>query len=70
MEEDIKDVRTAAIKFLNAMDKAVDITLVDFDTEVRVARGTAPATTRDSSSASGCGSPTDGPRSTTRWASI
>ena len=38
MEEDIKDVRTAAIKFLNAMDSAVDITLVDFDTEVRVAR--------------------------------
>jgi Ca-activated chloride channel family protein len=40
MEEDIKDVRTAAIKFLNAMDTAVDITLVDFDTEVRVARYT------------------------------
>ena len=38
MEEDIKDVRTAAMKFLNAMEQAVDITLVDFDTEVRVAR--------------------------------
>ena len=38
MEADIKDVRTAAIKFLNAVDTAVDITLVDFDTEVRVAR--------------------------------
>jgi Ca-activated chloride channel homolog len=38
MEEDIKDVRTAAIKFLNAIDSAVDITLVDFDTEVRVGR--------------------------------
>jgi Ca-activated chloride channel homolog len=38
MEEDIKDVRTAAIKFLNTMDSAVDITLVDFDSEVRVAR--------------------------------
>lgn len=38
MEADIKDVRTAAIKFLNAMDTAVEITLVDFDTEVRVAR--------------------------------
>jgi Ca-activated chloride channel homolog len=37
MEEDIKDVRTAAIKFLNAMEQAVDITLVDFDTEVRKA---------------------------------
>ena len=38
MEEDIKDVRTAAVKFLNAMESAVDITLVDFDTEVRVSR--------------------------------
>jgi Ca-activated chloride channel family protein len=38
MEDDIKDVRTAAIKFLNTMDKAEDITLVDFDTEIRVAR--------------------------------
>ena len=35
MENDIKDVRTAAIKFLNEMEQAVDITLVDFDTEVR-----------------------------------
>jgi VWFA-related protein len=41
MEEDIKDVRTAAVKFLNAMEAAVDITLVDFDTEVRVARYTS-----------------------------
>jgi Ca-activated chloride channel homolog len=41
MEDDIKDVRTAAIKFLNAMDGAVDITLVDFATEVRVARYTS-----------------------------
>src|SRR3954468_2897013 len=38
MEDDIKDVRKAAIKFLNTMEQAVDITLVDFDTEVRVAR--------------------------------
>jgi VWFA-related protein len=38
MEADMKDVRTAAIRFLNAMESAVDITLVDFDTEVRVAR--------------------------------
>jgi Ca-activated chloride channel homolog len=38
MELDIKDVRTAIVKFLNAMDRAADITLVDFDTEVRVAR--------------------------------
>ena len=38
MEADIKDVRTAAIRFLNSVEHAVDITLVDFDTEVRVAR--------------------------------
>ncbi len=38
MQEDLKDVRTAAVKFLNTMDRAEDITLVDFDTEVRMAR--------------------------------
>jgi Ca-activated chloride channel family protein len=38
MEEDIKDVRTALIKFIDGMADAVDVTLVDFDTEVRVAR--------------------------------
>ena len=38
MEADIREVRTAAIKFLNQSEHAVDVTLVDFDTEVRVAR--------------------------------
>jgi Ca-activated chloride channel family protein len=38
MDSDIKDVRTAAVKFLNQNEHAVDVTLVDFDTEVRVAR--------------------------------
>jgi Ca-activated chloride channel family protein len=38
MERDINDVRTAVIKFLNANDSAMDFTLVDFDTEIRVAR--------------------------------
>lgn len=38
MGDDIKDVRTALVKFLNDMADAVDVTLVDFDTEVRVAR--------------------------------
>ena len=38
MGRDIHDVRTAVIKFLNANTSAVDFTLVDFDTEVRVAR--------------------------------
>lgn len=38
MEEDIDLSRRAAIKFLNLLPDAVDVTLVDFDTEVRVAR--------------------------------
>jgi Ca-activated chloride channel family protein len=38
MEADIKDVRTAVVKFVNANEHAVDTTLVDFDTEVRLAR--------------------------------
>ena len=38
MEDDIKDVRTAAVKFLNTMEDAEDITLVDFDTDIRVAQ--------------------------------
>ena len=41
MERDIHDVRTAAIKFLNNNESAVDVTLVDFDTEIRVARYSA-----------------------------
>jgi Ca-activated chloride channel homolog len=35
MDQDMRDVRTAAIKFLNQNEFAVDMTLVDFDTEVR-----------------------------------
>jgi Ca-activated chloride channel homolog len=35
---DIAFTRTAAIKFLNTLTDAVDITIVDFDTEVRVGR--------------------------------
>jgi len=38
MEDDIHDVRTGMIKFVNANEHAVDTTLVDFDTEVRMAR--------------------------------
>lgn len=40
MAEDIGFARTASIKFLNTLTGAVDITLVDFDTEVRAARFT------------------------------
>jgi Ca-activated chloride channel family protein len=38
MADDIAFTKTASIKFLNTLQDAVDITLVDFDTEVRVAR--------------------------------
>jgi len=38
MGEDIKLSRSAAIKFLNTFSDAKDMTLVDFDTEVRVAK--------------------------------
>jgi Ca-activated chloride channel family protein len=38
MGEDIRFTRTAAIKFLNTLVDAVDVTVVDFDTEVRAAR--------------------------------
>jgi Ca-activated chloride channel homolog len=40
MDEDMTLSRTAAIKFLKTLDDAQDITLVDFDTEIRVARYT------------------------------
>jgi Ca-activated chloride channel family protein len=38
MDADLKLARSAAIKFLNLLSDAEDITLVDFDTEVRVTR--------------------------------
>ena len=38
MEQDLKLARSAAIKFLNLLPEAVDITLVDFDTLVRITR--------------------------------
>lgn len=37
MGEDITLARSAAVRFLNTLSDAVDMTLVDFDTEVRVA---------------------------------
>jgi len=38
MDADIKLSRSGAIRFLNTMNRAVDMTLVDFDTEVRVTK--------------------------------
>jgi Ca-activated chloride channel family protein len=38
MEQELKLARSAAIKFLNLLPRSEDITLVDFDSEVRVTR--------------------------------
>ena len=38
MSEDIRDVRTAAIKFLDAVTRVEDIIVVDFDTQIRIAQ--------------------------------
>lgn len=38
MEEDMRQSKSAAIKFLNLLPRAVDMTVVDFDTEVRTFR--------------------------------
>lgn len=38
MASDIRDVRTAAIKFLDAVKRVEDITIVDFDTDIRIAK--------------------------------
>ena len=38
MADDIKLSRSAAVKFLNTLSEAKDMTLVEFDTEVRVAK--------------------------------
>lgn len=38
MGEDLKLSRSAAVRFLNTLKEAKDMTLVDFDTEVRVAK--------------------------------
>lgn len=38
MADDLKDARSASVTFVNALDRAADVTLVDFDTQIRVAR--------------------------------
>jgi Ca-activated chloride channel homolog len=43
MADDLGDARSAAIKFVNTLHYAADVTLVDFDTEIRVARFQADA---------------------------
>ena len=70
METDLKLRAGAAIKFLNMLPDAEDITLVDFDTAGPHHAATRSATSRGWSSASASASPTAGPRSTMRSASI
>jgi Ca-activated chloride channel family protein len=38
MEYDLREAGNAAIQFVNALEEAVDVTLVDFDTKIRVGR--------------------------------
>lgn len=38
MADDLNDARSGAVQFVNALNQASDVTLVSFDTEVRVAR--------------------------------
>jgi Ca-activated chloride channel family protein len=38
MADDLKDARSASVKFVNALDRAADVTLVEFATDVRMAR--------------------------------
>jgi VWFA-related protein len=38
MADDLDEARSGAVKFVNALNQAADVTLVSFDTEVRVAR--------------------------------
>ena len=38
MAQDIRDVRSAAIKFLDAVERVEEIMVVDFDTEIRIAQ--------------------------------
>ena len=38
MSEDIRDVRTAAIRFLDSVKRVEDITVVDFDTQINIAQ--------------------------------
>ena len=69
MGDDIQLARTAAIKFLNTLPEAVDVTLVDFDTEVRAGAlhpGRLPAPRRADPRRA---SPRASPRCTTRSAS-
>jgi Ca-activated chloride channel family protein len=43
MEQDLKDAGTAAVQFVGALDEATDVTFIDFDTTVRVARFSPPS---------------------------
>jgi hypothetical protein len=69
MDADIKLSRSAAVRFLNTLSDAKDITLVDFDTEVRVAKYGQLDFPRPGRAAFGRASRTVSPRCTTHSAS-
>jgi Ca-activated chloride channel family protein len=43
MEKDLRDATTAAIRFVQALEEAADVTFMDFDTSVRVGRFMPPS---------------------------
>ncbi len=43
MQQDLADAATASIQFVNAVEDSVDVTLVDFDTTIRVGRFAPPS---------------------------
>jgi Ca-activated chloride channel family protein len=38
MEQDLRTAANAAVKFVDALEEAVDVTFVDFDTDIRISR--------------------------------
>lgn len=43
MALDMRETGTAAIRFVDALDEAIDVTLVDFDTRIRLSRFSRPS---------------------------
>jgi len=43
MERDLREAASAAIQFIGALDEAIDVTLLDFDSKVRVGRFSPPS---------------------------
>jgi Ca-activated chloride channel family protein len=43
MQQDLQDAATAAVQFVDALEEPLDVTLVDFDSSVRLARFSPPS---------------------------